>query len=247
MSFSGSSSMSAQELLNALIELRRLGKADAFHDSKRFRSYMLDLHPELKREVRVLYGLIEAGLWQCLQEADDSGRAIIVGQIKLWLDEELMLKAETAQSFCDVLLAFCNGESKVQAAQPLSGAGEASGQALPLAEWCDKGVSFYKKGQYGEAAYWFRKTAEQGYAKGQNCLGVMYVNGRGVERDYVQAVSWYRKSAEQGYASSQYNLGVMYENGRGVEKDCVQAVFWFRKAAGQGHVRAKEILSGFKR
>ena len=96
MSFSGSSSMSAQELLNALIELRRLGKADAFRDSKRFRSYMLDQHPELKREVRVLYGLIETGLWQCLQEVDCSGRAVIAGQFKLRLDEELQLKEDTA-------------------------------------------------------------------------------------------------------------------------------------------------------
>ena len=38
-------------------------------------------------------------------------------------------------------------------------------------------------------------VAEQGDARAQNNLGVMYDDGRGVPQDYAQAVKWYRLSA----------------------------------------------------
>ena len=51
---------------------------------------------------------------------------------------------------------------------------------------------------YAEAVKWYRKSAEQGYAKGQAYLGDMYENGKGVKQDKNEAVKWYRKSANQG-------------------------------------------------
>ena len=56
-----------------------------------------------------------------------------------------------------------------------------------------------------EAVKWYRKAAEQGYAKAQYNLGVMYFKGEGVADD-AEAVKWYRKSAEQGFAFAQRNL-----------------------------------------
>ncbi len=58
--------------------------------------------------------------------------------------------------------------------------------------------------------------AEQGSAKAQFNLGLMYADGEGVSQNDAEAVNWYRKAAEQGLADAQYNLGVMYDNGRGV-------------------------------
>ncbi|WP_032501022.1 tetratricopeptide repeat protein, partial [Vibrio tasmaniensis] len=63
---------------------------------------------------------------------------------------------------------------------------------------------------YEEAVSWYRKAAEQGYARAQTNLGWMYDEGRGVSQDYEESVSWYRKAAEQGYARAQTNLGWMY-------------------------------------
>ena len=88
----------------------------------------------------------------------------------------------------------------------------------------------------------FKKTlqaAEQGYAKAQFNLGLIYYNGQGVSQDYTQAVQWYRKAAEQGVAQAQYNLGVMYANGQGIRQDDAQAVQWFLKAAEQGVAEAQ--------
>ena len=38
-----------------------------------------------------------------------------------------------------------------------------------------------------EAIRWYRKSAEQGYATGQNGLGMMYLLGRGVSKDEAEA------------------------------------------------------------
>ena len=59
-----------------------------------------------------------------------------------------------------------------------------------------------------QAAAWYRKAAEQGYAEAQSNLGEMYVKGQGVPQDYEQAVAWTRKAAEQGNAGGQTNLGL---------------------------------------
>ena len=49
-----------------------------------------------------------------------------------------------------------------------------------VAEKYTKGSNFYEQGEYKEAAVWFRKAAEQGHAKAQSNLGVMYSEGQGV-------------------------------------------------------------------
>jgi TPR repeat protein len=74
-----------------------------------------------------------------------------------------------------------------------------------------------------QAVSWFRKAAEQGYARAQGGLGVFYANGLGVAKDQAQAVSWYRKAAEQGDSQAQSNLGYCYASGEGVVKDVIEA------------------------
>lgn len=43
---------------------------------------------------------------------------------------------------------------------------------------------------YKQAAAWWRKAAEQGYASSQNNLGVLYKNGQGVPQSYGEAYFW---------------------------------------------------------
>ncbi len=79
-----------------------------------------------------------------------------------------------------------------------------------------------------------QQLAEQGDAKAQYNLGVMYAKGQGVPQDYQEAVRWYRLAAEQGHASGQFSLGAMYTAGQGVPKDYVLAHMWLNLAAGKG-------------
>ncbi len=90
-----------------------------------------------------------------------------------------------------------------------------------------------------QAAFWYRKAAEQNYPTAQCNLGRMYVK----KKNYSQALSCYLKAAEQNnIADAQYNLGRMYFIGQGVKQDDTLAVFWYRKAAKQSHTRSQSAL-----
>lgn len=91
---------------------------------------------------------------------------------------------------------------------------------------------------FKEAAKWFRQAAEQGNAKAQGALGVMYFRGEGVAQDSKEAAKWYRQAAEQGNAGAQHFLGGMYSRGDGVPKDDVVAYAWFNIAAANGQAEA---------
>ncbi|MBQ3875485.1 MAG: sel1 repeat family protein, partial [Bacteroidaceae bacterium] len=54
---------------------------------------------------------------------------------------------------------------------------------------------------YSKAVELYERSAIQGDAYAQMCLGICYENGCGVFRDYSKAVEWYEKSAAQGNAS----------------------------------------------
>ena len=51
---------------------------------------------------------------------------------------------------------------------------------------------------YAQAAEWYRKAADQGFAGAQVNLGLLYANGQGVARDYAEALKWFRSAADRG-------------------------------------------------
>lgn len=105
-----------------------------------------------------------------------------------------------------------------------------------------KGFEAFNKKEYLEAMSWYRKAAQNGLAKAQHNIGVLYGNGLGVPKDDSEAMRWYQKAADQGYAPAQYNLGVHYESGAGVPKSIKKARYWYKLAADQGDEDAKKAL-----
>lgn len=95
----------------------------------------------------------------------------------------------------------------------------------------DKASDAWSNGDYVTALRELRPLVEQGNAKAQYFLGVMYANGQGVSKDYSEAAKLYILSAEQGYSPAQYNLGLLYGNGYGVLQDYLEAVKWLKLAA----------------
>jgi len=90
----------------------------------------------------------------------------------------------------------------------------------------------------GDVAY-CRVKAEQGDAKGQFSLGLMYYSGsEGVIQDYKEGVKWYRKAAEQGHTLAQIILGHLYFQGNGVGKDYIMAHMYWNIAAVSGDKEA---------
>jgi TPR repeat protein len=83
-----------------------------------------------------------------------------------------------------------------------------------------------------QAAAWYRRSAEQGFARGQVFLGIEYLGGAGgVPQDDTQAAAWFRAAAEQGDEGAQVLLSGMYERGQGVRLDYIEAHKWMNLAA----------------
>jgi hypothetical protein len=83
---------------------------------------------------------------------------------------------------------------------------------------------------YDQAANWFRASAEQGFAEGQNSLAYCYLKGIGVPHDDSQAAHWARLAAEQGHPRSEALLAYLYEQGKGLPLDYVAAYTWYSHA-----------------
>jgi TPR repeat protein len=71
--------------------------------------------------------------------------------------------------------------------------------------WED-GTAAYNRGDYVPAIRLFRPLAEQGNAKAQNVLGVMYRKGQGVARNSVRAFVWFNRAAARGDAQAKAEL-----------------------------------------
>ena len=89
------------------------------------------------------------------------------------------------------LAAFKAGdyEAALEEWKPLAQAGFPEAQ-YQLARMYHRG---YAVQDDAEAARLYQLAAEQDHAMAQNNLGVMYEQGRGVERDEALAARWYRK------------------------------------------------------
>ena len=59
-------------------------------------------------------------------------------------------------------------------------------------------MAAYNRGDYVPAIRLFRPLAEQGNAKAQRLIGVMYHRGQGVARNSVRALAWFSVAAKHG-------------------------------------------------
>ena len=110
----------------------------------------------------------------------------------------------------------------VVAALVLAGGFSASAVAGPL----EDGLDAARGAGYAAVIRLWRPLAEQGDARAQFNLALMYDTGRGVPQDYGAAVIWYRKAAEQGDAEASTQSRAHVRQRRGVPKDSVSAQMW---------------------
>ncbi len=109
------------------------------------------------------------------------------------------------------------------------------------------GVISYIMGDYDKAFKVMQslaETSDHGYA--QYYVGMMYMQGQGVEQDYKNAGKWFRTASEKGIPQAQYKLGDLYLKGRGVPKDYEYAYIWFSVAASHQHKLSIDAISKAK-
>jgi TPR repeat protein len=70
----------------------------------------------------------------------------------------------------------------------------------------EDGMTAYNRGDYMPAIRLFRPLAEQGNARAQHLIGVMYHKGEGVARNSVRAFAWFSLAAAHGDRDAQAKL-----------------------------------------
>ena len=58
-------------------------------------------------------------------------------------------------------------------------------------------------------------------------LGILYLEGNGVKKNYKKAYELFYESAQQNSDFAQWLIGTMYEKGQGVSKDYKLAKEWY--------------------
>ena len=91
-------------------------------------------------------------------------------------------------------------------------AGVILGLTAPAWAGFDEGEAAYDRGDYAAALREFRPLAEQGNAKAQKYLGLIYVGDLGVPQDYVQAHMWLDLAASIFSPGEDRDLAVKYRD-----------------------------------
>lgn len=123
------------------------------------------------------------------------------------------------------------------------GAAAPQPEPAPVAQPLDCNLPFaafgYQPVVVQDFAEMVEKLAERA-GGGNQCaqfeLGMMYLNGVGVEKDSEQGVALLRQAAGNDHADAQHTLGLMYNHGRNVERDTEAAMEWYYKA-GLGYLK----------
>lgn len=97
--------------------------------------------------------------------------------------------------------------------------------------------------QQGKLTIVFSKLlelAEMGCVSAQYDLGVLYLNGEGVEQRIDEGVKWIRLAATESFPDAEHRLGVLYSTGIGCKKNEFKARSWFLRAG-----RSERLTSAF--
>ena len=95
---------------------------------------------------------------------------------------------------------------------------------------------------YESLAKQFSSRAEQGDPIAQNNLGALYLQGKGVQQNYITAKNWFEQAASQELPGAMFNLAMVYLRGYGVEADLNKTNHLLEKSAQRGDRDAQFFL-----
>jgi len=79
--------------------------------------------------------------------------------------------------------------------------------ATPVAaDDLDNAIAAFDTGDYQKAFRLLKPFAEQGHAKAQTMVDLMYSQGACAPTEFVKAIHWLRKGVEQGHAEAQCRM-----------------------------------------
>lgn len=103
---------------------------------------------------------------------------------------------------------------------------------------CALGELFAQETNYQDAAYWYLKSALQGFQRCEyNFGGLDFPN----EKNVFELL---KKEADKSNAFAEFSVGTRYIEGNGIQKNIEQGVYYLKKSALQGNEGAQIYLSG---
>lgn len=108
------------------------------------------------------------------------------------------------------------------------------------------GKNAYKENNYDWAWFCFERGMSMGNEKSKYNMGLMYMLGKGVGKNYTKAIDYMYDLAEKGDLNAQSNIAYMYGNGdvsSGLNQDYKKMVYWAEKAAVWGNVASQLIMA----
>jgi TPR repeat protein len=111
----------------------------------------------------------------------------------------------------------------------------------------DEGQAAFDAKDYALAMHEWSAGAEQGDARAQYHLAILYERGLGTEKNIPEAFKWARLAAQNGEPNAQFALSMLYAHGGEVDKDEAEAAKWFKRgvdSAHSGNSTAQYLLSG---
>jgi len=107
-----------------------------------------------------------------------------------------------------------------------------------LGDLYKKGIPDVVEVDYRKAFDLFTKASDRGLLDAQGNLGVLYINGQGVEKDPAKAAALFKDGADQKNPLCMYFYAMCLEGGLGVEKNKNEAEAMYRAAAKLGNGKA---------
>jgi TPR repeat protein len=106
-----------------------------------------------------------------------------------------------------------------------------------------QGALYVQKHEFKKALPLLQQAAQNGNAEAYFFLGIMNINGDGVQQDYPLALLYFKKALENGYKNAAYDVGAIYRNGEGVPKDTQRAKKYYLIAAENNYALAQFELA----
>ena len=93
-----------------------------------------------------------------------------------------------------------------------------------------RGIKLYNTQNYGPAAHYFLKAAEQDYPEAQRRLALCYKEGKGVDKNITRYTHWMERAAKKGDSLVQNDFG-WFRLQEGKEEE--EAKYWSNKSGEQ--------------
>jgi TPR repeat protein len=96
---------------------------------------------------------------------------------------------------------------------------------------------------WSKAMAWYNEGIIKGDPQALFRLGVMYQEGKGIEKDLENTLDCYTRAHHQGVTEATYRLACIYLGGHGVPQDDVMAFHLYTMASHKGHEKSRMLLS----